>query len=118
VKSSNSTWLASLRCVLQFLKEGWGFWNLLLFNRALLGKWLWRYAHEREALWRVVVDSKYGSAWGGWCSNEVHGSYGVGLWKNIRRGWRSFLVILDLRWVTAPKLDSGMTCGVGIKPSR
>lgn len=26
----------------------------------------------REALWRVVVDSKYGSAWGGWCFNEVY----------------------------------------------
>jgi hypothetical protein len=29
------------------------------------------------------VDSKYGTAWGRWCSNEVHGSYRVGLWKNI-----------------------------------
>jgi hypothetical protein len=30
----------------------------------------------REALWRGVVDSKYGSAWGRWHSNEVYGSYG------------------------------------------
>jgi hypothetical protein len=28
------------------------------------------------------------------------------------------LDILDLRWVTARKLDSSMTCGVGIIPSR
>jgi hypothetical protein len=56
-------------------------------QRARLGKRLWRYVHERDALWRVVVDSKYASAWGGWCSNEFHGSYGVGHWKNIRRGW-------------------------------
>jgi hypothetical protein len=27
------------------------------------------------------VNSKYGSAWGEWGSNEVHGTYGVGLWK-------------------------------------
>jgi hypothetical protein len=27
------------------------------------------------------VCPKYGSSWGDWCSNEVHGSYGVGLWK-------------------------------------
>jgi hypothetical protein len=33
------------------------------------------------------VDSKYGSTWGEWCSNEVHGLYGVGIWKNIKRGW-------------------------------
>jgi hypothetical protein len=59
VKSSNFTWSTGLRCVLQYLKEGWR-----LFNSALLRKWLWCYVHERKALWRVVVDSKYGSAWG------------------------------------------------------
>jgi hypothetical protein len=28
--------------------------------------------HKKEALWRVVLDSNYGSSWGGWYSNEVH----------------------------------------------
>jgi hypothetical protein len=41
----------------------------------------------------------------GWFSNEVHGSYGVSLWKNIRRGWESFLIIPDLRWEMVTKLD-------------
>jgi hypothetical protein len=63
---------------------------ILAFNRALLGKWLWRYGNERDAWWRVVVDSKYGSLWGGWCSLEPGGVYGVGLWKNIRKGWEMF----------------------------
>jgi hypothetical protein len=31
------------------------------------------------------VDAKFGGLWGGWCSNELVGSYGVGVWKNIRR---------------------------------
>jgi hypothetical protein len=53
----------------------------------------------REALGRLVVDIKYGSSQGRWCSNDVNGSYGVRLWKNIRRGWGSFLDLLDLRWV-------------------
>jgi hypothetical protein len=40
---------------------GLGIRNLRTFNQALLGKWLWRYGYERDAWWRVVVDSKYGS---------------------------------------------------------
>jgi hypothetical protein len=69
---------------------GLGIRNLRTFNRALLGKWLWRYVHEREAWWRVVVDAKFGSMGGGWCSRAPTGPHGVGLWKNIRRGWSLF----------------------------
>jgi len=87
---------------------GSGAENLHLFNRALLGKWLWRYMHEREDLRRVIVDSKYGSSWGGWCSNEVHGSYGL----------ESLLVMLDLRWETASQLGFDIIRGVGIRRSR
>jgi hypothetical protein len=48
---------------------------------------LWRYALEREASKRVVVvDSKFGSFWGGWCSNKLVGAYGVSLCKNIKKG--------------------------------
>ncbi len=36
------------------------------------------------------MDFKYGSSWVGWCSNDVHGSYVVGLWKNVRRGLGEF----------------------------
>jgi hypothetical protein len=63
---------------------------MIQFNRALLGKWLWRFAMEMDALWRKVVDIKYGSMSGGWCSKEVGGSFGVGVWKCIRRGWDAF----------------------------
>jgi hypothetical protein len=51
---------------------------MIKFNRALLGKWLWRFAMEREVLCRNVVDIKYESMRGGWCSNEVGGPYCVG----------------------------------------
>jgi hypothetical protein len=69
---------------------GHGIRNLTMFNKALLGKWLWRYAIESESLWRRVIDSKSGSMWGGWCSHIVTQAYGVSLWKFIRAGWNTF----------------------------
>jgi hypothetical protein len=35
--------------------------------------------------------------------------------KKCQKGL-SVLLILDLKWVTTPRLDSSMACGVGIKP--
>jgi hypothetical protein len=39
---------------------------------------------------RVAVDLIFGSSWSGWCFIEPFGAFGVGLWKNIRRGWGNF----------------------------
>jgi hypothetical protein len=69
---------------------GLGIRNLALFNQALLGKWLWRFATEKRALWRRVIALKYGSLVGDWCSGPVSGPYGVSLWKSISRGWTDF----------------------------
>ena len=41
-------------------KGGLGVRNLTLLNRALLCKWSWCFAVEREALWRQVICAKYG----------------------------------------------------------
>ena len=67
-----------------FSSGGLGIKNLRKFNEALLGKWLWRFGTEREALWRKVVVTKYGILAGGWMSNIPTGPHGVGLWKLIR----------------------------------
>ena len=69
---------------------GLGIRNIRLFNEALLGKWLWRFGIEEDALWRQVIEMKYGCVWGGWYTRAVIGPYGVGLWKNISQGWPSF----------------------------
>ena len=58
---------------------GLGIKNLVLFNPAILDKWLWRYATEKEALWRKFVEIKYGGMWGDWCSKSIQGSYGTSL---------------------------------------
>jgi hypothetical protein len=69
---------------------GLGIRNIRRFNQALLGKWLWRFAHEEGAWWRSVLVAKYGSDWGGWRSGVISGSHGVGLWKFICMGWQNF----------------------------
>jgi hypothetical protein len=49
--------------VCQPLKSGGlGFQNIRVFNRALLGKWLWRYGTETDAFWRSIIFSKYGNS--------------------------------------------------------
>jgi hypothetical protein len=68
------------------MEGGFGIINLLVFNCALPGKWLWHYGSKRDAWLRVVVDSKFGSLWGEWCSLEPRGVFGVGLWNYIRKG--------------------------------
>jgi hypothetical protein len=57
-------------------KGGLGIWNMRRFNQALLDKWLWRFANE-GAWWRSVLVAKYGLVWGGWCSGDISGAYGV-----------------------------------------
>jgi hypothetical protein len=69
---------------------GLGIRNIRRFNQALLGKWLWRFAHEEGAWWRSVLVAKYGTEWGGWCSKGIPGPHGVGLWKYICQGWQVF----------------------------
>jgi len=94
---------------------GLGVRNLTQFNSVLLGKLLWRFSTEREALCRVVVEAKYGSMWRGWCFNEVVGSFGVEVWKNIRRGWGVSLDSSSLRWEMGLRSSSSMICGVDTK---
>ena len=44
---------------------GLGIRKVRLFNATLLGKWLWRFGIENDALWRQVIKVKYGCIWGG-----------------------------------------------------
>ena len=43
---------------------GLGIWKLTTFNKALLGKWLWRFVVEENRLCRRVVAKKFVEEWG------------------------------------------------------
>ena len=45
-----------------------GFWRITTFNKALLGKWLWRYGVEQGQPWRGIIQAKYREQLGDWCT--------------------------------------------------
>ncbi|RVW74330.1 LINE-1 retrotransposable element ORF2 protein [Vitis vinifera] len=62
-----------------------GIRNLSILNRALLCKWSWRYAVERDSYWKLIISSKYGVERGGWSTCGAREGHGVGLWKEISK---------------------------------
>ncbi|GFY85192.1 SAC3/GANP/Nin1/mts3/eIF-3 p25 family [Actinidia rufa] len=64
---------------------GLGIRDLVLFNKALLGKCLWRFALGEDKLWCRVLRGKYGTLSGDWKTKVITHSYGTGLWKGIMK---------------------------------
>ena len=62
---------------------GLGIRKFGILNKALLGKWIWRFAFEEEFLWRKVIGVKYGQVGFGWRTKEACGTFGVGVWRDI-----------------------------------
>jgi hypothetical protein len=67
-----------------------------VINRALLGKWMWRFGREEDQLWRRVIAAKHGVEWGGWISKKATGAHGCSLWKGILSGWDNFKQHVEL----------------------
>ena len=64
-------------------KGGLGLRKIVILNRALLGKWIWRFACEKDNLWKQVITTKHGQEDHGWRSKKASGAVGVGVWKEI-----------------------------------
>ena len=75
---------------------GLGIRKLTTFNKALLGKWLWRFGKEEDQLWKRVVASKYEEEWGGWTSKLGRGVHGCGLWRVFAWDGRILAKIVSL----------------------
>ena len=69
---------------------GLGARKLTTFNKALLGKWLWRFGVEETCLWRRVIALKFREEWGVCSSKLGRGVHSCGLWRSIRKGWEAF----------------------------
>ena len=66
-------------------KGGLGIRKIDSLNKALLGKWVWRFAVEKDNLWRLMIGVKYGQEEFGWKTKEGRGTYGVGVWKEVMK---------------------------------
>ncbi|RVW20872.1 hypothetical protein CK203_109259 [Vitis vinifera] len=58
---------------------GLGIRKIDLLNKALLGKWIWRFAFEEDFFWRKVVGVKYGQLGFGWKQRRHAERLGWGL---------------------------------------
>ncbi|RVW72917.1 putative ribonuclease H protein [Vitis vinifera] len=64
-------------------KGGLGLGKLAMLNKALLGKWIWRYACDKDNLWKQVITVKYEQEGLGWRPKKANGAVGIGVWKEI-----------------------------------
>ncbi|RVX12696.1 putative ribonuclease H protein [Vitis vinifera] len=78
----NRPHLVSWKVICAAKKDGGlGIRSLAIFNKALLGKWLWRFANENESLWKQIISRKYDLQDGGWCSKGKDTR--VKFWKDL-----------------------------------
>ena len=70
-------------------KGGLEIGNLILGNKSLLVKWLWRYPREGDMLWHKVIRSKYEMEKDGWLPSEVGN-------RKFRNPWKAIQGLLHL----------------------
>ena len=59
--------------------------DLSLVNKALLGKWIWRFTVEDNSFWKDVISIKYLVEEGGWYTKTTRGNFGLGPLKDISK---------------------------------
>ncbi|KAE8726444.1 hypothetical protein F3Y22_tig00006886pilonHSYRG00006 [Hibiscus syriacus] len=71
------------------MKRGAGIIDLGAKNKALLAKWGWRFANEKDALWRSVISFKYGSDKIPWMVSTDKIKEASIIWRGIINNLRS-----------------------------
>ncbi|KAE8670566.1 hypothetical protein F3Y22_tig00112124pilonHSYRG00037 [Hibiscus syriacus] len=62
---------------------GLGFLDISYMNRALLGKWSWRFANDRETMWKKVICCKFNLDPNVLMFNEKLPAYASWIWKSV-----------------------------------
>ena len=68
-----------------------GLRKLAMLNKALLGKWIWRYAYDKDNLWKQAIKVKYGQEGLGWRPKKANGAVGVRVWKELEWCWDNMI---------------------------
>ena len=66
-------------------KGGLGIRNLSILNRALLCKWSWRFAVERESFWKLIISRKFGKKVEGGIPVRLGSAMGWGFGRKLER---------------------------------
>lgn len=69
---------------------GLGVRSIKTMNKALMAKWLWNFAKEKNSLWRHLIATKYGVQLLGWCSKLSDKPYGAGVCKGVLKEFSWF----------------------------
>ncbi|RVW42672.1 putative ribonuclease H protein [Vitis vinifera] len=96
-------------------KGGLGIRKIDLLNKALLSKWIWRLASEKDNLWKKVIGVKYGQEGFGWRTKEAHRTFGVGVWKEIMKEANWCWDSIKFKVGRGLELNSGLISGVAMR---
>ncbi|XP_026410707.1 uncharacterized protein LOC113305930 [Papaver somniferum] len=77
------SWVSWSRVNLPKSRGGVGVKKLQLINKALHAKWIWRYGSEKTALWRRIINQKFGGIIEALFHNHSNKSVCFNLWYGI-----------------------------------
>ncbi|CAL1405271.1 unnamed protein product [Linum trigynum] len=64
--------------------------DLKAFNDAMLSKWLWRFAVERDSWWRQSIAIKYQNPSLVWQTGKARHGFSQSVWANISKEYDLF----------------------------